>query len=110
MLAFPFRGEYREVVFLHRPTATLILTDLCFNIPPGRGLPTTVGAWILGYYRRLAVSRLLRIAIENRAAARSALDRILAWHFDRVIVGHGDIVESGGQAAVRRAFAWLRRE
>ena len=106
-LEFPIRGEYREIVFLHRASRTLVLTDLCFNIPAGRGALTTLAARLLGYYRKLGTSRLVRALIADRAAARDAARRILAWDFDRVIVGHGDIVQSGGHAAVERAFGWL---
>lgn len=108
-IEFPIRGEYREIVFFHRSTRTLILTDLCFNMPAGRGVVTTLTARLLGYYRDLGMSRLVRALIADRAAAREAARRILAWDFDRVIVGHGDIVESGGHAAVERAFGWLLR-
>lgn len=106
-LEFPIRGEYREIVFLHRSTGTLILADLCFNMPAGRGLATGLAARLLGYHRRLGVSRLLRVLIADRAAAAQAARRILAWEFDRVVVGHGDVVESGGHADLERAFGWL---
>ena len=105
---FPIRGDYQEVVFLHRPSRTLILTDLCFRIPAGRGLMTTTLARTFGYYERFAASRLLRLMLADRGAAREVLERILAWDFDRVIIAHGDIVDSGGKAAMERAFAWLR--
>jgi hypothetical protein len=39
---------------------------------------------------------------------RASLDRILAWDFDRVTVAHGEILETGGHAALRTSFAWLR--
>jgi len=107
---FPVRGSYREAVFLHRPSRTLILTDLCFHIPAGRGLVTTTLARTFGYYERLAASRLLRMFLADRPAARQALERILTWDFDRVIIGHGEITESGGKAALERAFDWLRKD
>lgn len=104
------RGDYREVVFLHHPSRTLILTDLCFQIPAGRGLVTTALARAFGYYERFAVSRLLRLMLADRAAAHEVLERILRWNFDRVVIAHGDIVESGGKAAMEQAFAWLRKD
>ena len=106
-VVFPIRGNYLEVVFLHRSSRTLILTDLCFQIPADRGLVTSVLARAFGYYERFAVSRLLKLMLADRAAARQALERILAWDFDRVIIAHGEIVESGGKSAMERAFAWL---
>jgi hypothetical protein len=106
---FPVRGDYREVVFLHRPSRTLILTDLCFHIPAGRGLVTSTLARAFGYYERFDASRLLRVMVADRPAARAALERILTWDFDRVIIGHGEVAESRGKPALERAFTWLRK-
>ena len=47
--------------------------------------------------------------IKDRAAARASLERILAWDFDRIIVAHGDVLESGGHEILRRGYAWLLR-
>ena len=104
-----FRGHRMldEVVFLHRPTGTLIVGDTCFNIQPHAPLLTRV--WALGprLRPRVGPTTLFRLAIRDRAAARASVDRILAWDFDRLIVGHGAIVETGGKDAFRRAWAWL---
>jgi hypothetical protein len=96
-----------EIVFLHRTSRTVILTDLCFNLPPSRPLFTRLAARALGVYNRLGVSWTMRRAISDRNAARSSLARILTWDFDRVIVGHGDIVETGGREQLEQAFAWM---
>ena len=40
-------------------------------------------------------------------AARQALERILAWDFDRVVIAHGDVLGSGGSDALRAAYSWL---
>jgi len=42
-----------------------------------------------------------------RAQNRASIDRILQWDFDRIIMAHGDVVESGGKAALRGAFSFL---
>jgi hypothetical protein len=36
------------------------------------------------------------------------VDRILDWDFDRIIVGHGELLESDGRNALRNAYVWLR--
>jgi hypothetical protein len=33
---------------------------------------------------------------------------IASWDFDRIIVGHGELLETGGHSAFRDAYAWLR--
>jgi hypothetical protein len=45
--------------------------------------------------------------IRDRVAARESVARILRWDFDRVIVTHGDVLESGGPAKFAEAFSFL---
>ena len=50
-------------------------------------------------------SRIIRnIAVSDRAALRSSLEQILSWDFERIVPGHGDVVEHGGPAALRAAW------
>jgi hypothetical protein len=35
------------------------------------------------------------------------LGLIMRWDFDRVIVAHGDVIESGGHKKVRDAFGFI---
>lgn len=93
-----------EVVFLHRSSATLIVGDLVWNNAPPLPLPARVWG---GVRRRVAPTPAFRLAIRDRAAARRSLDRILSWDFDRIVVGHGPIVERGGREALARAYDWL---
>jgi hypothetical protein len=97
-----------EIAFLHRPSRTLILGDLCFTI--GESAPAAIRslARATGTYRRLCPTPMFRWGLRNRAAARRSVDRILSWDFDRIIVGHGESFESGGHSAFRDAYAWLR--
>ncbi len=62
---------------------------------------------LLRSYGRFGPSKLDPLLIRDRAAARQSLERILAWDFDRVIVAHGDVLESGGHALLRDGYAWL---
>jgi hypothetical protein len=41
-------------------------------------------------------------AFSDRAAARSSLDKLLAYPFDRLIVGHGMPLTAGGRKALAR--------
>jgi hypothetical protein len=50
---------------------------------------------------------LERLLVRDRAAARRSLERILAWDFERVVVAHGAVLESGGREALRAAYTWL---
>lgn len=104
-----FRGRpyENEVVFFHRPSRTLILCDLAFNFGPGTAWATRLLMRLIRSYGVFGPSKLDPFLIRDRAAARASLERILAWDFDRVIVAHGDVLESGGHARLRKGYAWL---
>jgi hypothetical protein len=96
-----------EVVFLHRASRTLIVTDLVFNLGTEMPLLSRVLLKINGCYDCLAVSRLLRTTIKDQAALRASLDTMLAWDFERVVVSHGRNLDSGAKDALRLALACL---
>ncbi len=104
-----FKGApaINEVVFFHRPSATLILTDLAFNVPKGKPNGARLFHWLVGATGRFGPHRIVRKTIRDRAAARASVDRMLAWPFDRVIVSHGEVLETGGHAKLEQAFAGL---
>jgi glyoxylase-like metal-dependent hydrolase (beta-lactamase superfamily II) len=95
-----------EVVLFHRPSQTLVITDLCFNVqrsssPVARAFFRANGMW-----RRFGPSRLVRLlGVSDRAAFRRSLEQVLRWDFERVVPGHGDVLERGGRPALRAA--WL---
>lgn len=106
----PVHGSFMtEVEFFHRASHTALFTDLIQNFPPD---------WFKGW--RGIVARLdgicaphpgapreWRASFLNRGAACAALQRILAWPIERVLIAHGDLVTADGAAFVRRAFGWL---
>jgi hypothetical protein len=49
-----------------------------------------------------------RATTTDRDAARESIERILRWDFDRIVIGHGEMVETGGKAALRAAYEWLQ--
>jgi len=104
-----FRGAnyLNEVVFFHRASRTLILTDLAFNVPAGNTAGARVFYWLAGAAGRFGPHRLARFLIRDRRAARASVQRILQWEFERVIVSHGDILERDGRQRVAEAFAFL---
>jgi hypothetical protein len=104
-----FRGRpyENEVAFFHRASRTLLLCDLAFNFGPSAATPTRLLMKILRSYGRLGPSTLDPLLIRDRPAARASLERILSWDFDRIIVAHGDVLETGGRETLRRGYSWL---
>ncbi len=96
-----------EVVFYHAASRSLIIADLAFNL--GQEGP----AWfallmqLYGAWDRFGPTPMEKWLMKDKAAVRASLDLILQWDFDRVIVGHGRNIESGGNEAFRRAFAFV---
>ena len=95
-----------EFVFLHRPSRTLIVADLVFNLSPAGGLQKVLQK-VNGVYEQFGPSRLFRMSIKNKAEFRDSLKRVLEWDFDWIIVGHGANAPMDGKDRLRRAFEWL---
>ena len=100
----PFENE---VAFFHRSSRTLMLCDLAFNFGPSAAAPTRLLMKLIGSYGRLGPTTLDRFIVRDDAAACESLERILEWDFGRVIVAHGDVVESGGKEMLREGYSWL---
>jgi hypothetical protein len=101
---------FSEIDFFHRPTRTLVLTDLVQNFEAEK-LPRVVRpvARVLGVlapngkapiYVRWLVRRRRREA--SRAAAQ-----LVKWDPERVIFSHGRWFERDGTKALERSLRWL---
>jgi hypothetical protein len=104
-----FRGApaINEVVFFHRSTRTLLLTDLAFNVGADKTSGARVFYWLVGAAGRFGPHRLVRFIIRDRRAARESVDKILEWDFNRITVTHGNLLETGGRQRFVEAFAFL---
>ncbi len=110
-MVVPGSRIHREVVFFHRPSRTLILTDLIENFEPPK-LP-----WHLRLFTRVAgnqdpdgsMPRDMRLTFD-REALRGAVRRMIGWGPERVILSHGRWYRRNGTEELRRAFAWLEPE
>ncbi|MBI2516427.1 MAG: DUF4336 domain-containing protein [Opitutae bacterium] len=99
--------KVNELVFFHPASRSLLLADLAFNLGDDGPWYSNLILRLNGAAGHFGPSRFIRNFITDRAAVRTSLDRILAWDFDRIIVGHGRNIESGGKDALRAAFAFL---
>src|SRR5262249_24803421 len=96
-----------EVVFLHRKSRTLVVSDTAHNFADDVGGATKAVFTLLGGWRGFRTTIADRVVTRDRAAARASLERMLAWDFDRVVVCLGQVLESGGKDALAHAYAWL---
>jgi hypothetical protein len=94
-----------EFVFFHSQTRTLLVTDLVFNMRQDPGGFMRSFMKFNKIFLRFGPSRIFRHLFVNDAAkAAASLKRILEWDFDRVIMSHGTILETGGKKAIQKSF------
>jgi hypothetical protein len=100
-----------ETALVHRASRSLVVADLAHNI----GRPTD--GWTkfytrtMGFYDRVALSRVIRwTAFTDKGATRAGIDTLLALPFDNLLVGHGDPVLGSAHAAFADVYAWLKTQ
>jgi len=105
------RGSFAlsEAVFFHRESRTAIFADLIQNFAPDwfkgwKGVVARLGG-IVSPHPGTPID--WRSSFVNRKPARAALDGILAWQPEKVIIAHGILVRNDGVGFIRRALPWL---
>jgi len=117
--AFPWDGAIDTVClagsfmtefdFFHRASRTLLLTDLMENFEPER-VHSAAMRLVLRLAGALApeggMPRDMRLAFP-KAGIKSAVETMLRWHPERIILAHGRCIERDAEARLRRSFHWL---
>jgi hypothetical protein len=108
LVVVPLAGmpKVAEHVFFHRPSRTRIVCDFFFNFAGS-------GSWWTRFFLRnvmrlkngVGMSAFFRFLIKDRAAFKDSLRPILSLDFDRIIVGHGDVIERDAQRIFREELA-----
>lgn len=103
-LAVAGMPRVNEVVFFHKASRTLVVTDLFFNLGHAQGWGARVIFGLLGTFNRFAMSRFLHLLARDKVAFQSSLKTMLNWDFDRLIVAHGAPIESGAKEKAKHAI------
>ena len=104
-----------EIVFFHRSSRTAILADLSENFTE-EFLQSTPG-WT-AWRRKIAYLWKItepygwaplewRLSFIKRRLARAAIQKIISWNPDNVIMAHGRYIQGNGTAYIKNAFGWL---
>ncbi|MEH6576627.1 MAG: DUF4336 domain-containing protein [Amphritea sp.] len=99
---------FNESVFLHKKTKSLIVTDLIQNHSDKR--PSGFAGFVTKYiiepigFKGMCLAPPLKLGfmIKNKPEFSVFINRILEWDFDRIIVTHGDIIESDAKGVFTR--------
>lgn len=108
-LSFEGSDFLDEVVFFHKPSRTLILTDLIQRHDPNE--ETAFWRFVKGRVGVLGESggtaRDLRLTFSDRTAARDSAETLLRWNFDRAVIAHGTCITEDAHRIVEQAFDWV---
>jgi hypothetical protein len=84
------------------------VTDLVHNVGRVTHGWTRFYTRMMGFYDRVAISRMLRwTAFADNGAARRSVDALLDHSFEGLVVGHGTPIPHAGRDALAHALAWL---
>ncbi len=98
----------QETALLHRPSRTLIVADLTFNVVSGKTEGGSFFWRLVGARDRFGPHRLIRLGFRDQHKISQSLEAIMQWDFDRIIMSHGEVIDSGGKDLMAEAFErWL---
>ncbi len=108
LVALPVRGMPRlhETAFFHRPSGTLYLVDLAFNLARPEQLLGRMLFGLMGPTGRFSFPRMF--SAKDKPALRKTIDQLVAFAPKRIIVSHGVPVTENATEALKAAFAFLR--
>jgi hypothetical protein len=100
-------GYHREVVFLHRASRTLVLTDLIENFEKQK-----MPCWVHPLLKLGRVCdpdgrmpRDMALSFSGRQEhLRTLVETMIAWSPERIVLAHGRWYEEKGEQELRRAF------
>ncbi|MGC4089477.1 MAG: hypothetical protein QM756_16620 [Polyangiaceae bacterium] len=99
--------RFTETAFFHLSSRTLVVVDSAFHMTEAclKGRPFgRLFMKLNNAYARFGITRLTETLVNDPAALRKSLEQILTWDFDRVIVSHGENVETDGKRLFRSGF------
>ena len=113
ILFTPFKGSIamEEMVFFHKKSSTLILTDLIESIEVNK-LPLLykiVFKFGDNKYPKFRTSRDLRSSFIFTKQAKDSYSKIESWKPDKIVFSHGKIILENGTEKLKEAFYWLRK-
>jgi hypothetical protein len=100
-----------EIAFFHRPSRTLVLADLIENFE----LERTHSRFFRVLLRFAGAADLdgkapidMQLTFwRHRKAVRAAVERMIAWNPERILIAHGRWYEGNCAVEMRRAFRWV---
>jgi hypothetical protein len=104
--ALPLAGVpfWDETVLYHRPTRTLLGADLVCSAGANDHFTWRWGARLTGCYERVRVPPDARKKLEDKPATARALRAMMERPAERLIIGHGEIIEMSWRDQLAQAW------
>ncbi len=105
-LLFP-GGYFKEFIFFHKASRTLILTDAIINIELDKiSEPWRTATKLTGmYYPRGQIFFGMRLPLlVQRRKAKAAIGSIHSWQPQRIVLSHGRCFDADADKVIRRIF------
>jgi hypothetical protein len=97
-----------EVALFHTPSRTLLLVDLIENITDATpNVNWQLKLWwkaVFHMWNQPKPAPEYQLGWKDKTAARKSLERILQWDFERIVIAHGELIESDAKATALEAW------
>ena len=105
-LLFP-GGYFKEFIFFHRASWTLILTDTVINIELDKiSEPWRTASKLAGMhhpYGQIFFGMRLPLLVQ-RQQAKAAIEKIHSWQPQRIVLSHGRCFDADADEVIRKIF------
>jgi hypothetical protein len=98
-----------EVAFFHKPSKTLILVDLLENI--GDDYQHRAGLWLRIWWKLVfkmwnhpKAAPEYQMGWGDKAVVKKGLEKILSWQADRIILAHGELIDTNVDEVLHTAW------
>ncbi|KAH8832478.1 hypothetical protein DL96DRAFT_1492175, partial [Flagelloscypha sp. PMI_526] len=99
----------KDVAWVHQPSKTLVVADLVFNLPGTEQYSKTTASPkipLLGSFKPSgSIHKNFVYAGQDKALMKKDAHAVADWDFDRIIMCHGDVIETGGKDQWKEAYA-----
>ncbi len=96
-----------ETVFYHRSSRSLVCTDFLFNVREDPSWTMRMIWRLFGVWNKVAQNRMWWFLRKDKQAAARSLERVWGWDIERVVMCHGEVLETDAQQQMHAATQWL---
>ncbi|KAI0790430.1 hypothetical protein C8Q75DRAFT_115771 [Abortiporus biennis] len=101
----------KDVAWLHKPSKSLIVADLIFNLPANEQYSKSKSSPKVAFFfpKFEPYSKFHQDFVwkegKNKEAMKTAAKTVATWDFERIIMCHGDVIEKDAKKAWETAYA-----